>query len=245
MKRNFGSKFAFTWLSFFPPHPTCQRKHAFTLAEVLITLGIIGVVAALTIPTLIATHRKHEVETKLAKIYSVFNQAISRSSVEHGDVTSWAIDCGTSSNVTCTSDEAMSWFNEYIGHYLQIVETQKKDDGNEFYVFFNDGTIMAISNYIHDMTFYINKKSIDNPKAGVNSFAFRFNPVLRNGQTPDKNKYTINPTLEPYAWNWDGTREGLITSSNGYGCGETRSLYCAKLIQYEGWKIPNDYAFKF
>lgn len=35
-----------------------SRKIAFTLAEVLITLGIIGVVAALTIPTLMANHRK-------------------------------------------------------------------------------------------------------------------------------------------------------------------------------------------
>ena len=34
------------------------RKHAFTLAEVLVTLGIIGVVAALTMPTLMANHQK-------------------------------------------------------------------------------------------------------------------------------------------------------------------------------------------
>ncbi len=33
-------------------------KKAFTLAEVLITLGIVGVVAAITMPTLIANHRK-------------------------------------------------------------------------------------------------------------------------------------------------------------------------------------------
>lgn len=33
-------------------------KKAFTLAEVLITLGIIGVVAAMTMPTLIANHQK-------------------------------------------------------------------------------------------------------------------------------------------------------------------------------------------
>lgn len=33
-------------------------KKAFTLAEVLITLGIIGVVAALTIPTLVNNYRK-------------------------------------------------------------------------------------------------------------------------------------------------------------------------------------------
>ena len=34
------------------------KRFGFTLAEVLITLGIIGVVAAMTIPTLIKTYQK-------------------------------------------------------------------------------------------------------------------------------------------------------------------------------------------
>lgn len=47
----------------------------FTLAEVLITLGIIGVVAAMTIPTLITNYQKHITVTKLQKAISVLNQA--------------------------------------------------------------------------------------------------------------------------------------------------------------------------
>ena len=35
-----------------------HKKHAFTLAEVLITLGIIGIVAALTIPNLMTNTKK-------------------------------------------------------------------------------------------------------------------------------------------------------------------------------------------
>ena len=41
------------------------RRAAFTLAEVLITLGIIGVVAALTLPTLIQNHQKQVYVTQL------------------------------------------------------------------------------------------------------------------------------------------------------------------------------------
>ena len=37
-----------------------KNKKGFTLAEVLITLGIIGVVAAMTLPTLIAKHQEKE-----------------------------------------------------------------------------------------------------------------------------------------------------------------------------------------
>ena len=46
---------------------------AFTLAEVLITLGIIGVVAALTLPTLISNYKKQTYITGLQKAYSVLN----------------------------------------------------------------------------------------------------------------------------------------------------------------------------
>ena len=41
------------------------NKLAFTLAEILITLGIIGVVAALTIPALIVKHQKKVFATKV------------------------------------------------------------------------------------------------------------------------------------------------------------------------------------
>ena len=47
-----------------------SRKIAFTLAEVLITLGIIGVVAALTLPTVINNVHHKELETALKKQYS-------------------------------------------------------------------------------------------------------------------------------------------------------------------------------
>lgn len=220
-------------------------KKGFTLAEVLITLGIIGIVAAMTMPVLIAAHRKHVVVTKLEKVYSVFNQAVRTSIVEHGDVTEWVIDCGNSNDVKCTTEEALEWFNEYIGKYLQITDITKRDDNKGFYVFLNDGTILDIANFIHDINFYLNKKAIENPKQGINSFYFRFQPVLAPDLDKDKNKYSVKSTFEPYAWNWDGTREGLLNPSNVMACGGRYNNYCGKLIQYEGWKIPDDYPFKF
>ena len=48
-----------------------KRKCAFTLAEVLITLGIIGVVAAMTISTLIHKYKMHVLEAQFKKAYSV------------------------------------------------------------------------------------------------------------------------------------------------------------------------------
>lgn len=51
-------------------------KNAFTLAEVLITLGIIGVVAAMTIPTLISNTNGAQFKTAYKKALSTMNQAV-------------------------------------------------------------------------------------------------------------------------------------------------------------------------
>lgn len=50
------------------------RNRAFTLAEVLITLGIIGVVAAITIPSLMENVRNRDLQAQLKKTYSEWNQ---------------------------------------------------------------------------------------------------------------------------------------------------------------------------
>ena len=53
-----------------------SKKAAFTLAEVLITLGIIGIVAAMTIPTLISNYQKKVLKTQFTQTYSLISQAI-------------------------------------------------------------------------------------------------------------------------------------------------------------------------
>lgn len=52
-----------------------KKRSAFTLAEVLITLGIIGVVAAMTIPTLIANINSTKYKVQFKKVISTLNQA--------------------------------------------------------------------------------------------------------------------------------------------------------------------------
>lgn len=53
-----------------------MRFKGFTLAEVLITLGIIGIVAAITLPTLITNYRINELKTRFQKTNSIVNQAL-------------------------------------------------------------------------------------------------------------------------------------------------------------------------
>ena len=51
-----------------------MQKHAFTLSETLITLGILGMVASMTLPAVVNKYQEKVTVTKLKKIYSVFSQ---------------------------------------------------------------------------------------------------------------------------------------------------------------------------
>lgn len=51
-------------------------KLGFTLAEVLVTLGIIGVVSAMTLPTLVKNHQRQVYVTQLHKAYNDLTQAV-------------------------------------------------------------------------------------------------------------------------------------------------------------------------
>ncbi len=62
-----------------------MRKIAFTMAEVLITLGIIGVVAAMTLPALVQNSRNRELRTSLSKANSVILQALNMYQAENGE----------------------------------------------------------------------------------------------------------------------------------------------------------------
>jgi type II secretory pathway pseudopilin PulG len=55
---------------------TSSRRAAFTLAETLITIGIIGVVAALTIPNLINNYKARQLQSQYLKAYSTISQAL-------------------------------------------------------------------------------------------------------------------------------------------------------------------------
>lgn len=80
MEKKFGIKVGFT-LAEGATHvntPSTKAKFGFTLAEVLITLGIIGVVAALTIPELINNYKAARLKSQFLKSYSTIQQVFKR-----------------------------------------------------------------------------------------------------------------------------------------------------------------------
>jgi prepilin-type N-terminal cleavage/methylation domain-containing protein len=63
---------------------------AFTLAEVLIVLGIIGIVAEMTIPTLISSFQEQVLLTRFRQTYTSLQQAYQMAAVDNGTADTWA-----------------------------------------------------------------------------------------------------------------------------------------------------------
>lgn len=74
--------------------PPTKNKRAFTLAEVLITLGIIGVVAAMTIPTLMQKYYEKQTVTKVIEIQSIVSQALKLVEEDYDTPENWGLSAG-------------------------------------------------------------------------------------------------------------------------------------------------------
>ena len=61
-----------------------RKISAFTMSEVLITLGVIGVVAAMTLPVVIKKYQQYTMLNKLKSAYSLINQAVKMSEIDNG-----------------------------------------------------------------------------------------------------------------------------------------------------------------
>ena len=79
-----------------------MKKSGFTLAEVLITLGIIGVVAAMTIPTLIQNTNSVKFQSQFKKSVSTLSQAALMAQAQYD--TDYAALTGDSAASNCASD---------------------------------------------------------------------------------------------------------------------------------------------
>lgn len=84
-----------------------EYKKAFTLAEVLITLAVIGVVATLTIPVLMQNADEKATVTALKKAYATLSQAYKLAEQEYGTPDTWGLS-------TSDSPTILSNFKPYL-----------------------------------------------------------------------------------------------------------------------------------
>lgn len=196
-----------------------KKYLAFTLAEVLITLGIIGIVAEMTIPSIYSNYQKQLVSVRVEKFYSMMDQAIKRSEVDNNSTSSW--DHGT---------DGATWFNTYLKPYIKCLNSSTS--GSYVTLDLTDGTYVFISLHAsgwHSIIVYWGNENYWDSRniSGKNMFWFRLDETTKTN------------ALAPYDWAMGGyDRNTWLTA-----CKTTNTQYCTGLIMVDGWQIKSDYPY--
>lgn len=93
-----------------------KKYFAFTLAEVLIVLGIIGIVAAFTIPTLVEQFNEQVTSTSLKKVYTTLSQAYISALQQNGKPDTW--------NLIYNSAQGSKNFTDKLLPYMKILKEE-------------------------------------------------------------------------------------------------------------------------
>ncbi len=220
---------------------------AFTLAEVLITLGIIGVVAAITFPTLINKYQKAVTTTKLKKIYSVMANATLRAENDFGPSKYWDFPIVIDGSYGTISVE--DFFDRYYAPYMNM--SKEVDNKLGKYI---------ITNYNGAVTFMYNS-SYDIHVRSVEGICLRFwannqfvvlNADLNCEAPPNvigKDVFDIAEFVEnrkftvPRLWSIkdEKTRQDAIASCKNFSAINGLPSLCFAVFVYDGWKFKDDY----
>jgi prepilin-type N-terminal cleavage/methylation domain-containing protein len=188
-----------------------MKKQGFTLAEVLITLTVIGVIAAVTLPSLITDTTSAQIGPKLAKAVSAFEQANTTLLSER------SVDSLTDANVLT---DAATYFNS-LDDYLKF---SRLDDA--FEILSKDGMIYrfeyigqpgntaapAYMQRIGNVWIDINGESAPN-RSATDQFAF---------------SWWNDGSLRPWgATNWNGGADAECVEENEDNCSEVGAQFGA------------------
>ena len=240
---------------------------SFTLAEVLITLTIIGVIAALTIPNLMRNYRKHQRISEIKTAYSIIQNAVRLSVAENGDVRNWDYNQST------------EFATKYIMPYLKIQKNCGRGPGVDSVGLINKDCFTTVNS--NQCTWYSLDRALFNDWGGYDS-RWYYKVILENGmhlaiwaadkqnQYPNKS-YDIHVNYPKFVVDVNGgrgkTTAGIdvfmfyLDPKNGavkgmipliqygiYTCSKSSSLGaglgCAGLIQNNSWTFPEDYPVK-
>ena len=210
-------------------HTAPYRKFAFTLAETLIVMGIIGVVAALTLPNLNSSTGDKEKVAKVKKIYSNLQDAYGRAVAVYGPYDEWFINDSTAAAKSKRIGERITEFmkiSKTCGASITgcFTATSTKGilnssgcrvygsyDGDGYTYITADGTSLGFR-YVADSGFYV-VFDIDGPNKGsytlgVDYFIFYYDAtqesgidlgLLNNGSGPIR---CAEPSDEEACFNW-------------------------------------------
>lgn len=215
-----------------------KQHNAFTLAEVLITLGIIGIVAALTIPSLMGKYREKQTVSAVKTAYSIFSQAYLRLTEDYPDLSQMVdADATPKENAQFLLNELTKYIKtarrcdqdkycmgekyitlsgaplpqpDNLWDKTRNVETGALANGMTFWVLSTNDTD---GEYAGQLGVDINGNKKPN-QLGVDFFWFSIN---KNGVVTAGRR----PKVRPAGIYFNCDRQGINTTNyNGYGCAE-------------------------
>ena len=215
-----------------------KQVRAFTLAEVLITLGIIGVVAAMTMPTLMSKYRGHVAVQKLKKVSTTLLQVAQKADYDNGtNIFKNQREGFTPQD----SDAALEMFNKYYVPYMDFERVEKGKygvfgylkDGVALYFYKPGNPNSWAFTYIyvcltHKICENINNDEITSDYTKIPDGKTIFTLYV-SGQIPDH--FLHNSTRE----------QRIEQCKNQTGSPEA----CTALLFEAGWSVPKDYPIRF
>ena len=245
-----------------------MKKHGFTLAEVIVTLGVVGVIAALTLPIVSNSAAKSQVGPKLAKAVSVWEQA-NIAMLEDEDVTDitegFETTTGTDSSATTTLN-----FTEYknaLSEHIKMVDTSTSDSNSTSSTFSVDTNANWVSLFNNENQSFETTNGmryayiVDNISSGANletpPHKQRIGYLAIDIDSDSHSKNSVGKDIFCFAlyndgslraigsenWNEGGTSK-LYTASEG-GCPNSTSsnynAYCTGSIVENGYKVMYKY----
>ena len=107
-----------------------MKKQGFTLMELLITLGIVGVVSALTIPALVTSTRNKGNAAKLSSAVLNLENGFTNAIAQEGADNLYGTNMWSEDRINATEGDK-DLFAERIGQYLRLSGYENSD--NDFY----------------------------------------------------------------------------------------------------------------
>ena len=135
-----------------------KKSKAFTLAELLSTLTIIGIVAALTTPVLLTKTKQHEYRTAGKKAFSAINSAMQNINVRYNMLPEQYMN---------SSDAQKEIFYERLAEQLPVIKKDVDADGNKI-LYTSDGFVYHLVNtneYYVDINADTKPTKVKDPKA--------------------------------------------------------------------------------
>lgn len=191
---------------------------AFTIAEILIVMGIIGIVAELTIPDLVKSYEKQVIVTKVKEIYSILSQStimIINNDCGGGDISSVATSRNDIANLykkqfkvakDCTDGVTTGCFATKTYKYLDnsnwtILDSFANVDSAKLIL--QNGMSIAFNGTPDSFLIYADINNIGSPNQwGKDLFMFRYD-------------VNISKSIKPYP---DGTDCNTNPGGRGSSC---------------------------